>query len=78
MVDFAAYCTIHAIKIGFQKYYILPRWCAHHRLILNKLATSIVLDAYLHNKMAASISYIRTSTYTKLDLLLHNSNKSIP
>ena len=24
MVDFAAHFTIHAIKIGFQKYYILP------------------------------------------------------
>ena len=23
MVDFAAHCIIHAIKVGFQKYYIL-------------------------------------------------------
>ena len=28
MVDFAASFTIHAIKIGFQKYYILPGKCA--------------------------------------------------
>ena len=27
MVDFAADFTIHAIKIGFQKYYILPGKC---------------------------------------------------
>ena len=27
MVDFAAHCTIHAIKIGFQKYYILSGKC---------------------------------------------------
>ena len=24
MVDFTAHFTIHAVKIGFQKYYILP------------------------------------------------------
>ena len=28
MVDFAVHFTIHAIKIGFQKYYILPGKCA--------------------------------------------------
>ena len=28
MVDFAAHFTIHTIKIGFQKYYILPGKCA--------------------------------------------------
>ena len=27
MVDFVAQCSIHAIKIGFQKYYILPGKC---------------------------------------------------
>ena len=27
MVDFAAHVTIHAIKIGFQEYYILPGKC---------------------------------------------------
>ena len=27
MVDFVAKCSIHAIKIGFQKYYILPGKC---------------------------------------------------
>ena len=28
MVDFAAHFTIRAIKIGFQKYYILPeKYC---------------------------------------------------
>ena len=29
MVDFAAHFTILAIKIGFQKYYILPGKCCH-------------------------------------------------
>ena len=28
MVDFAAHFTFHAIKIGFQKYYVLPGKCA--------------------------------------------------
>ena len=32
MVDFAAYFTIHTIKIGFQKYYILPGKCACQKM----------------------------------------------
>ena len=33
MVEFAALCTIHAIYIGFQKYYVLPGKCLSLKVV---------------------------------------------
>ena len=39
MVDFAAHFTIHAIKIGFQKYYTLPgKFVLESRASTNKVS----------------------------------------
>ena len=40
MIDFAAHCTIHAIEIGFQKYYILPVLEGRSSTMLAKVSES--------------------------------------